>query len=96
MTYNDYLSFSLLSYQELAYKKPKSYSKAISCKQSSKWKSTLNEEMDSLTKNKTWMLVSGRPEGKFLVDCEWIYKIDGNIDKEPLRLIAILVTKVFT
>nr|GEV16929.1 retrovirus-related Pol polyprotein from transposon TNT 1-94 [Tanacetum cinerariifolium] len=36
---------------------PLTYQEAVACKDSSKWKAAIKEEMDSLRKNKTWELV---------------------------------------
>ncbi|GJY41356.1 retrotransposon protein, putative, ty1-copia subclass [Tanacetum coccineum] len=36
---------------------PLTYQEAVACEDSSKWKSAMEEEMDSLRKNKTWELV---------------------------------------
>ena len=55
----------------------------------------MKEELDALTKNHTWDLVT-LPPGQFVVGCKWIYKIkirsDGSIECYKARLVA----KVFT
>ena len=38
-----------------------------------KWQKAMDDEIESLYKNKTWVLVE-RPKDKKLVDCKWIYK----------------------
>ncbi|GKE52310.1 retrotransposon protein, putative, ty1-copia subclass, partial [Tanacetum coccineum] len=45
---------------------PLTYQEAVACKESSKWKFAMKEEMDSLRKNKTWELVD-HPAGQKLV-----------------------------
>lgn len=56
-----------------------------------KWKAAMNEEMNSLQKNKTWELVD-LPPGKKSVGCRWIYnvkhKVDGTIKRYKARLVA--------
>ena len=51
----------------------------------------MKEELDALSKNHTWDLVT-LPPGKYVVDCTWIYKIktrsDDSIERYKTRLIA--------
>ena len=51
----------------------------------------MKEELDALTKNHTWDLVT-LPPGQSVVGCEWIYKIkthfDGSIECYKARLVA--------
>ena len=56
----------------------------------------MNEEISSLNKNSTWILVD-RPADKRLVDSKWIYKSkDGILGVEQPRLKARLVARGFT
>ena len=59
------------------------------------WQIAMKEELDTLSKNHTWDLVT-LPPGKSLVGCKWIYKIKtrsyGSIESYKAPLIA----KVFT
>ena len=70
---------------------PKTYKEAINCVEKSKWIKAMNEEMESLTRNKTWQL-KPLPEGRKAIGCKWIFKIkrgsDGKIDKYKARLVA--------
>jgi len=54
-------------------------------------RNAMNEEYDSLMKNKTWELVE-LPENKVPIGRKWLYKLkfkaDGSIDKYKERLVA--------
>ncbi|GJZ73096.1 retrovirus-related pol polyprotein from transposon TNT 1-94 [Tanacetum coccineum] len=75
---------------------PLTYQEAIACEDSSKWKAAMEEEMDSLRKNKTWELVY-HLAGQKLVSCKWLFKIKEGIEgvQRP-RYKARLVARRFT
>lgn len=87
---------SLFTYQDKSKNEPNSYDDAINCKDSMSWKAALDDEMNSLLKNKTWELVK-RPKGQKLIDCKWIFKIkEGEWGNNSVRYKVILVAKGFT
>ena len=56
----------------------------------------MQEEMDSLLKNKTWTLVE-RPKDQRVIGCKWIYKRKPGIPgMEPTRFKAQVVTKGYS
>nr|GFA40559.1 retrovirus-related Pol polyprotein from transposon TNT 1-94 [Tanacetum cinerariifolium] len=75
---------------------PLTYQESVSCEDSSKWKAAMEEEMDSLRKNKTWELVD-HPAGQKLMSCKWLFKIKEMIEgvQKP-RYKARLVARAFT
>ncbi|KAG8490261.1 hypothetical protein CXB51_016079 [Gossypium anomalum] len=72
---------------------PSNYSEAISCEDSEKWMFAMQEEMESLYKNKTWDLVK-LPKGKKTIRCKWVFKKkEGTLGVEEPRYKARLVAK---
>ena len=55
----------------------------------------MKEELDALSKNHTWDLVT-LPLGKSVVDCKWIYKIKTHFDGSIECYKSCLVAKGFT
>ncbi|KAL4580653.1 hypothetical protein LXL04_016853 [Taraxacum kok-saghyz] len=51
---------------------PSKFREASESPENKEWKHAMNEEMDSLIKNKTWNLVS-LPEGKRAIGCKWVF-----------------------
>ena len=58
----------------------------------------MKEELDALSKNHTWDLVT-LPPGKSVVGCKWIYKIkthsNGSIERYETRLIVKSFTQEY-
>ena len=58
----------------------------------------MKEELDTLSKNHTWDLVT-LPPGKSVVGCKWIYKIkthsNGSIERYKTRLIVKSFTQEY-
>ena len=72
---------------------PSTYTEAISNPDGVKWKQAMNEEMQSLHKNRTWELVK-LPKGKKAIGCKWVYaKKEGFPGKNEIRYKARLVAK---
>ena len=59
------------------------------------WQIVMKEELDTLTKNHTWDLVT-LPPGQSVVGCKQIYKIKIHFDGSIERYKACLVAKGFT
>ena len=60
-----------------------------------KWNITVNEEINALEKNGTWVLTE-LPQGKRTVGCKWIFTVKYNSDGSINRFKAQLVAKGFT
>ncbi|KAG8485681.1 hypothetical protein CXB51_019023 [Gossypium anomalum] len=75
---------------------PSNYSEAISCEDSKKWMFVMQEEMESLHKNKTWDLVK-LSKGKKTFCCKWVFKNkEGTSKVEEPRYKARLVAKGYS
>ena len=70
---------------------PKTYSEAMSSRDSNFWKEAINDEMNSIMLNQTWVL-SDLPPGAKPIGCKWIFKkklnTNGSIDKFKARLVV--------
>ena len=57
-----------------------------------RWFEAMNEEMQALSKNKTWDLVPPSHHQK-AIGCQWIFKVkhnaDNTINRYKVRLVAI-------
>ncbi|KAG8493847.1 hypothetical protein CXB51_011132 [Gossypium anomalum] len=79
-----------------ANQEPSNYSEAISCEDSEKWMFAMQEEMESLHKNKTWDLVK-LPKGKKTICCKWVFKKkEGTPGVEEPKYKARLVAKGYS
>ncbi|KAG8481139.1 hypothetical protein CXB51_025904 [Gossypium anomalum] len=79
-----------------ANQEPSNYSEAISCEDSEKWMFAMQEETESLHKNKTWDLVK-LPKGKKTVRCKWVFKKkEGTPGVEEPKYKARLVAKGYS
>ncbi|KAG8474542.1 hypothetical protein CXB51_031315 [Gossypium anomalum] len=72
------------------------YSEAISCEDSEKWMFAMQEEMESLHKNRTWDFVK-LPKGKKVVRYKWVFKKkEGTPRVEEPRYKARLISKGYS
>ncbi|KAG8488618.1 hypothetical protein CXB51_016586 [Gossypium anomalum] len=79
-----------------ANREPSNYSEAISCKDSEKWMFAIQEEMESLHKNRTWDLLK-LPKDKKVVRYKWVFKKkEGTPGLEEPRYKARLVAKGYS
>ncbi|KAL0427907.1 UNVERIFIED_CONTAM: Retrovirus-related Pol polyprotein from transposon TNT 1-94 [Sesamum latifolium] len=72
---------------------PYSYEEALESRNSEKWKTAMEEEINSLIRNKTWTLVP-KLKDTSIVDWKWLFKIKQ--ENESTRYKARLVAKGFT
>lgn len=70
----DLISYALIVAEDVNRVEPTSFQEAVSSNQGSKWLAAMNEEIASLKKNDTWILVD-RPANKKLVGCKWVFKL---------------------
>nr|CAN81603.1 hypothetical protein VITISV_031789 [Vitis vinifera] len=70
---------------------PKSFSQAMSCKESELWYNAMKDEMSSMKCNDVWDLVE-LPNGAKAIGCKWVFKKKkdslGNIERYKARLVA--------
>lgn len=70
---------------------PKTYTEAMTSRDASFWKEAINEEMDSLLFNNTWVIVD-LPPGSKSIGNKWVFKrkynVDGSIQTFKARLVA--------
>jgi len=75
---------------------PSTYSEAVSRDDSAKWLIAMNEEIESLHQNKTWILVKP-PSDKKVIGCKWVFKKkEGIPGVENARYKARLVAKGYS
>ena len=93
----DYVvAYALLCAQNIEIEEPKTVAEAMRSKHWKFWKQAMKEEIDSLAKNKTWLVVDKQGKKK-IVGCKWIFKYKECISGvEPPRFKARLVAKGFT
>lgn len=74
----DVAAYALVMSELVEEDEPLNFGEAIRSKNGKKWRKASDEEMDSLVKNHTWVLID-RPEGERTIDCRWIYKVKPGI-----------------
>nr|GEX58289.1 zinc finger, CCHC-type [Tanacetum cinerariifolium] len=69
---------------------PKTFDEAMKSQNVAFWKEAINDEMDSIMRNNTWVLTD-LPPGCRPLGCKWIFKrnqkVDGTIEKFKERLV---------
>ncbi|KAH9656702.1 hypothetical protein KPL70_022787 [Citrus sinensis] len=72
-------------------KDPKTFSEAMSSRDASFWREAVNDEMDSIMSNQTWVLVD-LPPGSQPISSKWVfrrkYNNDGSLQTFKARLVA--------
>ena len=95
--FNDYdmMYYALTAAEEVEYHEPSSYKEAMRSPEKDKWLKAMQEEIDSLYKNQTWILVL-RPKNQKTIGCKWIFKkkIEA-FNSNKVRFKARLVAKGF-
>lgn len=74
---------------------PETYQQAVTSKDSEHWKNAMNEEINALKENGTWIL-ENLPSDKKALQCKWVFKIKRNPDDSVERYKARLVVKGFS
>lgn len=74
---------------------PRTYREAVNSPDADNWNQAMKDEIDSLTKMKTWEVVP-RPEDRDTVESKWVYKVKYNANGEIARYKARLVAKGYT
>jgi hypothetical protein len=70
---------------------PKTFKEAMASRDVAFWKEAINDEMDSIVSNNTWILVD-LPSGSKPIGCKWMfrrkYNTDGSLQTFKARLVA--------
>ena len=74
---------------------PKTFSQVMSSGDVTFWKEAVNDEMDSILFNNTWVLVD-LPRGSKPIGCKWVFRRKYNINDSIQTFKARLVAKGFT
>uniref|UniRef100_A0A803Q997 Reverse transcriptase Ty1/copia-type domain-containing protein n=1 Tax=Cannabis sativa TaxID=3483 RepID=A0A803Q997_CANSA len=92
----DIIAYALSMTMESQDKVPKTYLEAINSKQAKKWNTAMNSKMQSLKKDKTWVVVL-KLEGQKVIGSKWIFRHkEGLADDEPILYKARLLAQGFT
>ncbi|KAH9647652.1 hypothetical protein KPL70_025267 [Citrus sinensis] len=94
--YADLIAYALAASHDIEVDEPKSYAEAIQSSNKSKWQEAMNEEIASLKKNHTWILVE-KAGNRRTVGCKWIFRVkEGLTANEPSRHASIRVLLAIT
>ena len=87
--YNDTVAYALPIVDDV----PSTHKEAVMCSEAKKWKTTMEEEMQSLQNNETWGLAQ-LPEGKKAIGYKWVFtKKEGFPDKYDVHYKARLCSE---
>uniref|UniRef100_A0A2N9I2A4 Reverse transcriptase Ty1/copia-type domain-containing protein n=1 Tax=Fagus sylvatica TaxID=28930 RepID=A0A2N9I2A4_FAGSY len=90
--FDNLVSYALITSSE----DPSTFQEAIDSSEKDKWMEAMVEEMESLSKNKTWELTE-LPKGKKPIGCKWVFKRKEAVsEKEGERFKAQLVAKGYS
>lgn len=77
---------------------PRTFKQASECDDKEKWKVAMDEEMESMSRNKVWSECD-LPAGRTAIGCKWVYKIkrdeNGKIVRHKARLVAQGFTQIY-
>ena len=73
---------------------PKSFKEALTSRDSAFWKECINDEMDLILSNNTWVLVD-LPVGSKPIGCKWVFRRKYNTNVSVQTFKARLVAKGF-
>lgn len=77
--------------EAIIYKDPQTVEEALNREDHDKWKEAMDQEMEAIRKNRTWILVR-RLENANIIGCKWVFRRkqneDGTIGKFKARLVA--------
>ena len=93
--YKDYdmMYYALSIAEQIEYHEPSTYKEAVRSPEKDKWLRAMQEEIDSLYKNRTWVLVL-RPLNQKTIGCKWVYKKKVEaFQNDNIRFKARLVAK---
>lgn len=92
----DVVAYALSAASDIEVDEPRSYQEAMRSKDRDLWDAASKDEIVSLDKNETWVLVN-RPEKKRVIGCKWVYKKKPGIPGvEPPRHKGRLVAKGYS
>ncbi|CAA7016274.1 unnamed protein product [Microthlaspi erraticum] len=89
---NAEIAFALTMFEMMNVEEPGSFAEAKESKDWVKWNGATDEEMDSLWKNRTWVLVD-KPKDRQIISNKWIFTIKPGIvgvalERHKARLVA--------
>ena len=94
--YANLIAYALVASHDIDVDEPKRYAEAVQSSNKSKWQEVMNDEIASLKKNHTWILVE-KPGNRRIVGCKWVFRAkEGLTTNELRRYKARLVAKRYT